>query len=283
MRSTNSHEFTAEVSPPVLTGVSRKQARDHEKNLLRSTRLRSTRARSPQAGSRKSAKSVLVKTGMALALLASVAAVVAGLTGFGQEPVQVPAPQIPTPFSAEDPNGFSGIDVVPDLGPNELAIPSLKIRISLVPAVPGPDPSSTGGGEQLVLPDAPAAGLYTQGAPIGSSAGTALVAGHVNFANGDFSPLSKITEAVKGTPVYATNSTGILSRYEIQSGQTYLKQRLPETFFTKDGDPQLAIVTCGGNITYPNGYAVFDSNTTITATPTTAVPTPMTSGTENPS
>ncbi|WP_165788337.1 class F sortase [Arthrobacter glacialis] len=207
---------------------------------------------------------------LVLVLLAGGAAVMAMSlnTTSDEAPSYAQAPSIDKPFTTTDPNTFAGPTTANEalaaekpLGPMELSVPSVGLRVSLVESGITPD-------GVMSLPASNLAGHYSPAAPIGATEGSTVIAGHVNYADGSIAPMGLLAGIQKGAPIFITDAAGTVHRYQAVDAQLIGKHALPETFFTTTGNPQLVLLTCGGDIASDaTGVLNFLDNTAITATP----------------
>lgn len=183
-------------------------------------------------------------------------------------PSYAQAPRIDKPFTPTDPNTFTGPTTEKEalaaerpLGPMELSVPSVGLRVSLVES--GITPEGV-----MSLPVSNLAGHYSPAAPIGATEGSTVIAGHVNYGDGSIAPMGLLAGIQKGAPIFITDAAGTVHRYQAVDAQLIGKHALPETFFTTTGNPQLVLLTCGGEIA-PDATGVlnFLDNTAITAVP----------------
>ncbi|MDN5666833.1 MAG: class F sortase [Renibacterium salmoninarum] len=195
-------------------------------------------------------------------LTCATALVIAGAAGFGStNPAAAPLPTLTKPFDEGDQRlGPPDVSPVPNLGPNQLAIPAIGLQIDLVPA-----PAING---QIQIPQSDLAGLYSQGPSLTAVEGTTLIAGHVNWADGRLAPMSAIVNAKPGDRIFVADAEGAIASYSVSSGKTYRKQSLPDAVFQTQGPRTLALATCSEPITTANGETIYLSNTIITAAPT---------------
>lgn len=219
-----------------------------------------------RSGRRKERKALtkrrLLTAGLALTGAAAAAAITAGLLGFGTPPSYLEAPSVEKPFTPNDPDTYTGDHTPPELGPMELAVPSLGIRATVTDV--GLEP----GTNKMIIPTPEKVGHYTPAAPIGAGTGTTLLAGHVNNGTGP-GALWNLSKAEKGTPVYITNHAGQRFTYTISASRTVTRQPLPQEAFAIEGPAQLVLVTCAGIPGSDGNVLNYTHNTIITATPTT--------------
>jgi hypothetical protein len=171
----------------------------------------------------------------------------------------VSAPETAAPPTA------TGAVVMPQLGPSTLSIPSLGTTAPL--DVLGVED------DQLLLPEPERLTLFKDGSYPGDPQGTVLVAGHVNSSSLGRGALFRLGEIEEGATIWVTDATGRPHEYRVVGLQVLLKQALPQSLFSRQGGPELVVVTCGGDIIdTPEGRA-YASNVIVTAVPwATATP-----------
>jgi predicted outer membrane protein len=134
----------------------------------------------------------------------------------------------------------------PSAAEREAAIPPVRLTLhGFVNASVQPVAAARDG--QLQVPKSPAGvGWWAAGAAPGSTAGTVLLAGHVDtaqYGRGVFAALSKVP---LGTKVTVTTGDGRPHRYQIVARRTYRQEALPTDLFRGSSQPRLALVTCTG-------------------------------------
>ncbi|MFC8041528.1 class F sortase [Paenarthrobacter sp. NPDC057355] len=151
------------------------------------------------------------------------------------------------------------------LGPNQVTAPAVGLHLTLVNGARGTQGT-------VELPDPNRAAVYQDSAPVDASAGATVIAGHVNFPDASWAPMSAIARLHAGDLINVTNSAGQEHRFSVTSLQLYPQQNLPDELFTTTGDRVLHLVTCGGPIETVNGQPAFTHNIVITATPAERTP-----------
>lgn len=129
------------------------------------------------------------------------------------------------------------------ISPDRIVIPKLQTEAPIVPV-------GTDSGGALEIPLNPKiAGWWKYGAKPGAKVGTAIIAGHINYA-GVEGALARIGTLNPGDQVYVY---GIVAgqqqrlTFRITGVRTYLKKNLPyKEIFNQKSVGRLAIVTCGG-------------------------------------
>lgn len=199
------------------------------------------------------------------ALLFLIAMVSLGWAGWQVWDANAPAPEPTSAFSAEP----GEVDVSPGpapvvrIPPSTLAIPSLGVDAPL-------DVLGVADGE-LLLPPPQRATLYDQGARPGDAQGTVLVAGHVNSRSQGKGALFTLASITEGARIWVTDSDGRAHEYVVVSLTMLKKTALPQDVFSREGEPRLVVVTCGGRIMQTSRGRVYESNVIVEALPTGSV------------
>ena len=100
-----------------------------------------------------------------------------------------------------------------------------------------------------------AVGWYEFGARPADSAGTTVLAGHVDTKAEGLGPLAALRGVDEGTEIAVTAIDGKTRRYRITDVQVIRKARVPlDQIFARDGDETLVVITCGGPYSRLTGY-----------------------------
>lgn len=218
---------------------------------------------SPNPATRRGQSAKYLRPALAvLALLCGTAAIYAGSQGLGEPLTYQQAPTVAKPFTAADPNTYTGTTPPPEMPPSTIAIPSLGITAPVTES----DIDTSGA---LILPTSEKTTRYTGAAALGAAEGSTVIAGHVNFADGSPGALAPLAKIAKGTPVYLTDTTGTRHEYKANTAETLTKTGLPQELFSPAGPPQLVLITCGGPIDNTGSILEYTHNTVVTAAPTT--------------
>ncbi|WP_084077374.1 class F sortase [Demequina sp. NBRC 110057] len=156
------------------------------------------------------------------------------------------------------------MDVAQVDGPVRLEVAGVDIDMPVVPV--GVD--DRGG---MTIPEgALSAGWYRFGPAPGGSAGNAVLAAHVDNADG-LGPFARLREVVPGERVEVTTEGGAEILYEVASVEQTGKSDVDlSAVFDPDGPPALILVTCGGDWQESIGH--YADNVIVTATPLDDVP-----------
>ena len=146
--------------------------------------------------------------------------------------------------------------------PTELRIPRLGIDAPIRSV--GVDPANA----VLVPRDIHTVGWYRLGAAPGTRAGSAVIVGHRDGADGSDGAFAPLGRLIAGDRIDVTTDAGARLSYEVRALQLIPRDefagRAPELFRT-DGSPRLALVTCGGD--YDAGRGGYQANIVILADP----------------
>jgi hypothetical protein len=156
-----------------------------------------------------------------------------------------PAPRATTPHSTgrAPTHSAAGLNATPE----RLVIPALHIDA----AVHAVSVDETGA---LQVPDDPrAVGWWSDGAPVGSTAGHAVIDGHVDSATSGPGALFRLSSVQPGTEVSVTTSSGVVD-YTVVGRRVFGKQSLPAAVFSRTGPPLLVLITCGGPFDKHTGH-----------------------------
>lgn len=116
---------------------------------------------------------------------------------------------------------------------------------------------------EMEIPGADEVGWYRFG-PIPGEAGSSVLAGHIAYdgRNGVFRYLADVEI---GARVEVALGDGAVRSFEVVSVDTFDKQELPVELFRVDGEPALALITCGGE--FQPSLRSYDSNVVAVAVP----------------
>jgi hypothetical protein len=175
------------------------------------------------------------------------------------------------------------------VSPNRIEIPKIKAEAPIVKVGTTPD------GELDVPKNPLKVGWWQYGAKPGATTGTAILAGHINYA-GVTGPMATIGKLDPGDEVDVFGQQNADSKHEVKfrvtGVRTYHKTHLPyQEIFDQKSIGRIVIVTCGGPFDAATGNYL--DNIVVFAVPETAVPnglsgpatnaTPSTSPSDTPS
>lgn len=144
-----------------------------------------------------------------------------------------------------------------DMAPSSVSIPEANLAIPYVP-------KGVSGG-QMELPVSFQAGWLNTSAPPVSKAGTSVIAGHVNWSDGSWAPMSNLYNASPGMTVRTSDASGDVEVWKVTDVRSVPQDRLSELFSLDDteGERKLLLVTCKSE----DGGLTYGDNLVVTATP----------------
>jgi hypothetical protein len=151
---------------------------------------------------------------------------------------------------------------VQPLSPNRIVIPALNAQAPIVPVGDA--------NRELEVPENPlVAGWWQGGVKPGARKGTAIIAGHINYA-GVQGALGRIGDLKPGNTVYIygvrTGNQKVRLTLKVAAVRTYEKATLPYAeIFNQNSPGRVAIVTCGGP--FDNATGNYLDNIVVYAVP----------------
>lgn len=175
----------------------------------------------------------------------------------------------PTPTRPERPSRAADVPVRPAVAepPADVAAPTrvdvadLDVTIAVEPVGVADD------GQMVIPPDANVAGWYEFGPPPGSESGTSVIAAHVDsIASGGLGPFARLADLEPGGQVSTTDADGRTTTFDVVSVEMVAKSDITwHDVFTREGDPRLVLITCGGS--WDSAAAHYSDNVLVTAVP----------------
>lgn len=168
---------------------------------------------------------------------------------------------VPTLTALGSPSAVADI-----ISPNRIVIPKIHAQAPIVPVGTTPD------GELDVPLDPRTVGWWRYGAKPGATVGTAILAGHINYA-GVTGSMAKIGRLNPGDEVYVFGRQNANAKHEVRfrvtGVRTYHKTHLPyRQIFDQKSVGRIVIVTCGGPFDAATGNYL--DNIIVYAVPETA-------------
>jgi LPXTG-site transpeptidase (sortase) family protein len=119
---------------------------------------------------------------------------------------------------------------------------------------------------QMAVPDnITEVGWYRHG-PSPGDRGSAVLAAHVDLRGPGRGLFYDLDELDVGETVVVFYADGESMDFQVMARSTYLKSELPlEAIFSREGDPVLTLITCGGGFSRSAGS--YDSNVVVYAVP----------------
>lgn len=167
-----------------------------------------------------------------------------------------PAPAAAVPVSDGRPPRGDGGDA-----PARLRVPALKLDATV--AAVGIDPAT---GEVAVPSDVGRVGWYRFGPGLSATAGSIVVAGHVDSERQGPGAFFRLGSLEPGDRVTVTGRDGRDRVFEVAARERYAKTAIPlQRYFARDGSPRLTLITCGGPFDEATGH--YRDNVVVTAVP----------------
>jgi hypothetical protein len=190
------------------------------------------------------------------------ASAVTALASAAPPPSTVPAPAAPgaTSPAAASPTAASSAagDVV---APARLRVPALELDAT-VSAV-GVDAET---GEFDVPPSVDRVGWYRFGPGMNATAGSIVVAGHVDSADQGKGAFFRLSSLAPGDTMTLAGPGGEDRAFTVVARERYSKSRIPlDKYFARDGAPRLTLITCGGPFDAKTRH--YRDNIVVTAEP----------------
>lgn len=125
--------------------------------------------------------------------------------------------------------------------PRQLRLPSLGVEAPVV------DVGLEDNGSMEIPHDIATVGWYELGVAPGATAGTAVIAGHVDSREQGRGALWDLRTMDVDDVVEVEHADGSVSEWRVVARRSYPKEELPiGDIFTRFGDPRLVLITCGG-------------------------------------
>jgi LPXTG-site transpeptidase (sortase) family protein len=205
-------------------------------------------------------------TSRGLAVTALVAVSLLVVSGCAQIEPEAPEPA-PTVEIEEAPSSRPAFEVPITSGSvdNQPAMPTAPTRLS-VPSL-GIDMAVVGVGiddrNYMEIPvSIYEAGWYRFGPGPDSAAGATVIAAHVDMPGQGIGPFAELRNAQVGAEITVVDAAGVTHTYRVIQVERIEKAEVPlDRVFSKEGDPTLVLVTCGGDFdftaqSYTDNYIV---------------------------
>lgn len=178
-------------------------------------------------------------------------------------PTAEPSPRPERPSPAVDVPVRPAVPETPAdvAAPTRVDVADLDVTIAVEPVGVAPD------GQMVIPPDADIAGWYEFGPPPGSETGTSVIAAHVDsVASGGLGPFARLAELERGDQVSTTDADGRTTTFDVVSVEMVAKSDITwHDVFTREGDPRLVLITCGGS--WDSAAEHYSDNVLVTAVP----------------
>lgn len=149
--------------------------------------------------------------------------------------------------------------------PSELTVPQVEL---VIPVVDRGILRDGTGRPSMDLPVSFQAAWLKESAKVAAARGTTVVAGHVNWSDGSWAPMSNLYNVTEGMTVYLTDRAGTLTTWRVtgtaEVPQAELSDHTPLTDTT--GQRRLVLITCKAQQN-ADGSVRFANNWVVTAEP----------------
>ena len=200
---------------------------------------------------------ILIGTGLAACLAACLVACTPAGAGESR-PIPTASSPAPAPSETVAPTPLVQVGVSPaqlpaaaatPIEPSRLRIDSIGVEMPVTAVGVEPD-------GQMQLPRDPAiAGWYRFGPDAAATAGSIVLAAHVDAPDYPIGPLARLRELGPGAPVTVDAADGSTRTFVVESLNLYDKTSLPTSqLFAREGAPALVIITCGGPFDSATGH-----------------------------
>lgn len=123
-------------------------------------------------------------------------------------------------------------------------------------------------GSMEIPASAAVAGWYRFGPAPGAPSGNAVLAAHVDDPEIGLGPFARLKDLGEGDDVTVTTAAGDPLSFTVTRVERTSKREVDMSLvFSRDGDPQLVLVTCGGRFDWDTGH--YEDNVVVYATPIT--------------
>jgi len=148
----------------------------------------------------------------------------------------------------------------PAAPPSRIELPTLGVDTDVVPV--GVDDN----GLMEIPRDVATVGWYRYGPAPGSTAGSAVLSGHVDDYRQGVGVFGRIGDLGPGDPVMIVDDAGVTREFSVLSREQWSKGDVPlDRIFDRDGGSRLVLITCGGS--FNSSSLGYDDNIAITAVP----------------
>ncbi|GIJ53131.1 class F sortase [Virgisporangium aurantiacum] len=157
-----------------------------------------------------------------------------------------------------------GLPTAPaEVPPARLRIPAIGVDARVGPVAV--DPATN---DFAVPPSVDEVGWYRYGPGLTATAGSVVIAGHVDGAKQGAGAFFKLRELDTGDRIEVLDPAGATVRFTVVAREIYRKSAIPlDRYFARDGGLRLTLITCGGPFDRETGH--YRDNVVITAAPTT--------------
>jgi hypothetical protein len=151
-----------------------------------------------------------------------------------------------------------------DVAPARLRIGALDLDASVAPV--GIDPKT---GDFAVPPSVDRVGWYRFGPGFTATAGSIVIAGHVDSAEQGEGAFFRLGRLDKDDRITLSDRSGESRAFRVVARERYAKSSIPlDRYFARDGAVRLTLITCGGPFDARSRH--YRDNVVVTAEPVSA-------------
>ncbi len=174
------------------------------------------------------------------------------------------SPATPAPTGPSVPVADGGLPpAVAEVSPARLRIPAIGVNALVNPVAVDPKTN-----DFAVPPSVDQVGWYRFGPGVTATAGSVVIAGHVDAADQGAGAFFKLRDLDPGDPVEVVRPDGTVMRFTVVAREIYEKKEIPlDRYFARDGALRLTLITCGGPFDRATGH--YRDNVVVTASPIT--------------
>lgn len=148
-----------------------------------------------------------------------------------------------------------------EVAPARLRIPAIGVNARVNPVAVDPKTN-----DFAVPPSIDQVGWYRFGPGVTATAGSVVIAGHVDAAEQGAGAFFKLRDLKRGDPVEVARPDGTVARFTVVAREIYQKTAIPlDKYFARDGALRLTLITCGGPFDKATGH--YRDNVVVTAAP----------------
>ena len=143
--------------------------------------------------------------------------------------------------------------------PARLRIPAIGVDARVDPVAVDPNTD-----EFAVPPSVDRVGWYRYGPGLEATAGSVVIAGHVDAAKQGAGAFFRLRDLKPGDRVEVTGPDGNPRQFTVVAREIFDKTRIPlERYFARDGALRVTLITCGGPFDRATGH--YRDNVVVTA------------------
>lgn len=165
-----------------------------------------------------------------------------------------------------EPSVGASVPVLSGALPTDSVVPPARLVITKIGLNARVTPVGVQDGDFAVPPSVDVVGWYKFGPGLEATAGSIVVAGHVDSAQQGQGAFFKLRDLGPGDRITVTGTDGRVYAFGVVAREIYSKQSIPlDRYFARDGAPRLTLITCGGPFDATTRH--YRDNVVVTAQP----------------